>query len=99
MPPYWVSAGGRAHPPLRDIRLHIASHTVTPDQVAQFFGHPLDPRLQAALETDYRVNRRFNCTRLKHTLGWASLKLYDKFQRILRIETTVNKVSQLKHTH
>lgn len=83
--------------PLYQQLVQTALHTVTPDQVAHFFGHPLDPRSQAALETDYRVNRRLNCTRLKHTLGWASLKLYDKYQRILRIETTVNKVSEFKH--
>jgi hypothetical protein len=84
-------------PPLYQALVQAAVHTVTPDQVAQFFGHPLDPRSQAALETDYRVNRRLNCTRLKHTLGWASVKLYDKGQRVLRIETTVNKVSEFKH--
>ena len=37
-----------------------------------------------------RFNIRTEGTRIKHTMGPVSLKLYDKFGLILRIETTVN---------
>jgi hypothetical protein len=37
-----------------------------------------------------RFNIRIEGTRIKHTMGPVSLKLYDKFCLILRIETTVN---------
>ena len=36
-------------------------------------------------------------TRIKHTMGPVSLKLYDKFSLILRIETTVNDLTFFKH--
>ena len=35
--------------------------------------------------------------RIKHTMGPVSIKLYDKFGLILRIETTVNELSFFKH--
>jgi hypothetical protein len=40
-----------------------------------------------------RFNKRWLGTRLKHQMGPVSIKLYDKFNLILRIETTVNQVS------
>ena len=42
-------------------------------------------------------NIRIEGTRIKHSMGPISIKLYDKFGRILRIETTVNDVSFFKH--
>jgi hypothetical protein len=36
-------------------------------------------------------------TRIKHHMGPASIKMYDKFGRVLRIETTTNDVSFFKH--
>lgn len=36
-------------------------------------------------------------TRIKHQMGAISLKMYDKFGIVLRIETTVNGISQFKH--
>ena len=40
---------------------------------------------------------RIEGTRIKYTLGPVSLKLYDKFGLILRIETTVNDPAFLRH--
>ena len=42
-------------------------------------------------------NIRIEGTRIKHTMGPVNIKMYDKFGRILRIETTVNDVSFFKH--
>jgi hypothetical protein len=42
-------------------------------------------------------NRRIEGTRIKHTVGPVSIKMYDKFRLILRIETTVVNVSFFKH--
>jgi hypothetical protein len=36
-------------------------------------------------------------TRLRHSLGNASIKMYDKFRPVLRIETTTHDVSFFKH--
>jgi len=44
-----------------------------------------------------RFNIRIEGTRIKHSMGPVSLKLYDKFGLILRIETTVNDVSFFRH--
>ncbi len=43
-----------------------------------------------------RFNKRWLGTRLKHQMGPVSIKLYDKFNLILRIETTVNNVAFFK---
>lgn len=42
-------------------------------------------------------NTRIEGTRIKHSMGAVSIKMYDKFGLILRIETTVNDVSFFKH--
>ena len=44
-----------------------------------------------------RFNIRIEGTRIKHTMGPVSIKLYDKFGLILRIETTVNDLTFFKH--
>ncbi|MBI2837532.1 MAG: hypothetical protein HYX75_04415 [Acidobacteria bacterium] len=36
-------------------------------------------------------------TRIKHHVGPASIKMYDKFGLVLRIETTINDVSFFRH--
>lgn len=44
-----------------------------------------------------RYNVLIEGTRLRHSLGHTSIKLYDKFSHILRVETTTNDVSFFKH--
>lgn len=72
-----------------------AIHTVKPDNIATFLGRKLTGNYQQ--EMGNRFNIRIEGTRIKHTMGPVSLKLYDKFRLILRIETTVNDVSFFKH--
>lgn len=72
-----------------------AIHTVKPDNIATFLGHKLDPRYQGEAGNNYNV--RLEGSRIKHNMGTASIKMYDKFQKILRIETTINNVSFFKH--
>ena len=72
-----------------------AIHAVKPDNIATFLGRQLHGNYQG--EMGNRFNIRIEATRLKHTLGAVSLKLYDKFGLILRLETTVNDVSFFKH--
>ena len=66
-----------------------------PDNVATFLGRKLHPLYQG--EVGSRFNTRIEGTRIKHTMGWVSIKMYDKFGLILRIETTVNDVSFFRH--
>jgi len=42
-------------------------------------------------------NTRIEGTRIKHSMGPVSIKMYDKLDLVLRIETTVNNVSFFKH--
>jgi hypothetical protein len=72
-----------------------AIHTVKPDNIATFLGRKLNGNYQD--EMGNRFNTRIEGTRLKHTMGPVSIKMYDKFQLILRIETTVVNVSFFKH--
>lgn len=83
--------------PLYETLVRTAIHTVKPEQVAMFLGKKLDGRTVAEMGTDYKFSRRIQGMRIKHYLGWAAIKMYDKQGIILRIETTVNKVDEFKH--
>ncbi len=72
-----------------------AIHTVKPDNIATFLGRKLNGNYQD--EMGNRFNTRIEGMRIKHTMGPVSIKMYDKFRLILRIETTVVNVSFFKH--
>ena len=72
-----------------------AIHTVKPENIATFLGHKLDGRYQGEAGNNYNV--RIQGSRVKHTMGSVSIKMYDKFSKILRIETTANDISFFKH--
>ena len=68
---------------------------VKADQVATFLGKKITPQL--AQELGSRFATRIQGTCIKHRLGQAQVKMYDKVGLVLRIETTVNNVSFFKH--
>jgi len=68
---------------------------VKAEQVATFLGKKITPQL--AQEVGSRFSTRIEGTCIKHRLGKAQVKMYDKFARVLRIETTVNDVAFFKH--
>ena len=72
-----------------------AIHTVKPDNIATFLGHKVDPKYKGQIGNNYNI--RIEGSRIKHTMGKSSIKMYDKFSKILRIETTTNDVSFFKH--
>jgi len=80
---------------LYDAIIRNAVQAVKADDVARFLGRKLTAAYQGELGTDFKT-RTFG-TRIKHHMGPSSIKLYDKFGRILRIETTTNDVSFFKH--
>jgi hypothetical protein len=69
--------------------------SVKAEHVASFLGKKITPQL--AQEIGSRFETRIEGTCIKHRLGKAQLKMYDKFHLVLRIETTVNDVSFFKH--
>lgn len=81
--------------PLYEELIRQAIHLVKPEQIAMFLGKKLDKRTVAELGTYY--NTRIQGTCIKHYLGWAAIKMYDKHGIVLRIETTINNVGELKH--
>lgn len=72
-----------------------AIHTVKPDDIATFLGKKLHGNYQDEMGNRYNV--RIEGTRVRHSMGKTSIKMYDKFGRILRIETTTLDVSFFKH--
>jgi len=80
--------------PLYDNIIKTAMHTVTPDNIANFLGKRFSVQFEG--EAGSRLGRRILGTRIKHQMGEISVKIYDKFGKILRIEVTSNDVSQLK---
>lgn len=68
---------------------------VKAEHVSAFLGKKITPLL--AQELGSRLSTRIEGTCIKHHMGSASVKVYDKFKRVLRIETTTNNVSFFKH--
>lgn len=75
--------------------IRTAIHTVKPDDIATFLGKKLHGNYQDEMGNRYNV--RIEGTRVRHSMGMASIKMYDKFGHILRIETTAKDVSFFKH--
>ena len=68
---------------------------VKAEQVANFLGKKITPQL--AQEIGSRFATRIEGTCIKHRFGKTGVKMYDKFGRVLRLETTTNDVSFFKH--
>ena len=70
-------------------------HAVKAEDIATFLGRKLTGNYLGEMGNDF--GRRIPGTRIKHSMGPASIKMYDKCGVVLRIETTVNDVSFFKH--
>ena len=74
--------------------IRTAIHSVKPEHIATFLGAKLHGNFQGEIGNNF--NTRIQGTRIKHQMGAVSIKMYDKFGLALRIETTVNDVSQFR---
>ena len=81
--------------PIYENLSRTAIHTVKPENIATFLGKKLNGKYQDEIGNNF--NKRIEGTRIKHSMGKVSIKMYDKFSKVLRIETTVNDISFLKH--
>lgn len=70
-------------------------HSVKPENIATFLGQKLHGNYQGEMGNDFNV--RPLGRRIKHRMGPVTIKMYDKFGIILRIEVTVNNVAFFKH--
>ena len=67
---------------------------VKPADIVTFLGRKLRGNYQG--EMGNRFNKKWLGRRIKHQMGPVAIKMYDKFNQVLRIETTVNDVSFFK---
>jgi DNA-binding MarR family transcriptional regulator len=81
--------------PLYDALSRQAVLAADAPRVAAFLGKKVTPQL--AQEIGSRLSTRIEGRCIKHYMGAAGVKVYDKFSRVLRVETTVNDVSFFKH--
>jgi len=81
--------------PLYEAIVRTAVHVVKAEHVATFLGRKLTNAYRGELGNDFST--RIQGTRIRHSMGPVSLKLYDKFGLIARVETTANDVSFFKH--
>lgn len=81
--------------PLYETISRTAIHAVKAEQIATFLGRKLHVLYEGDAGNDFST--RIQGTRIRHHMGPASIKMYDKFALVLRIETTVNDVSFFKH--
>src|SRR5437879_8702087 len=69
--------------------------TVKAEHVATYLRHKITAQL--APEIGSQFTTRIEGTCVKHRFSKSSIKIYDKFDLVLRIETTTNDVSAFKH--
>ena len=81
--------------PIYEELVRTLSHAVKPDNVAMFLGKRLHPRYEGELRTEFSTRQEGHC--LRHFMAQNGIKMYDKFGRLLRIETFSNHVSFFKH--
>ena len=80
--------------PLYDEIIRTAIFTVKPDNIAAFLGQRITYNCKKEVGTNY--NQRILGTRIKHHMGDVSIKMYDKFGCVLRIESTCNDIGTFR---
>jgi len=75
--------------PLYQAIVRTAVHVIKAEHVATFLGHKLTGAYQGEVGNDFST--RIEGTRIRHRMGPVSLKLYDKFGLIARVETTAQR--------
>jgi hypothetical protein len=81
--------------PLYEAIVRTAVQVIKAEHVATFLGRKLNGNYQGELGNDFST--RIQGTRIRHHMGSASIKLYDKAGIIARVECTANDVSFFKH--
>ena len=74
--------------PLYEAIVRTAVHVIKAEHVATFLGHKLGANYQGEVGNDFST--RIQGARIRHHMGPASIKLYDKAGLIARVECTAN---------
>jgi hypothetical protein len=69
--------------------------SVKAEQIATFLGRQITAQLAQEVGSQHSTRIEGTCIKQRH--GASSIKMYDKFGSVLRIETTTNDVSFFKH--
>lgn len=72
-----------------------AVHTVKPERIASFLGRKIYGQFKGEMGNRYDVRKEG--IRIKHTMGKVWIKMYDKFQKVLRIEIISTDISYFNH--
>lgn len=64
--------------------------------VLRFFGRPATQQHYHAAELQTNLKRRHEGVRCKHFLNRNSIKMYDKQETVLRVETTINDAHDIR---
>jgi len=81
--------------PVYELLSRMVVQAVRADKIATFLGRRLHGNYQGEVGNSFET--RVAGTRIKHSMGPVSIKMYDKQGRVLRIETTVNDVTFFTH--
>lgn len=90
-----VFKSDRILPTLYNEVVRTAAIEVKCPDIYRFLARCLTRR--SSVEVSNRLQTLIQGTRIKHTLGATSIKMYDKQDCVLRIETSTNDVSFFKH--
>jgi len=74
--------------------LNYCNNTIVPENVMSFLGKRFSGKQSGRIQTNCK--RTYNGFRIKHQCGFLSVKMYNKAGNVLRIELTINDVSELK---
>lgn len=84
--------------PIYEELLKNVMHAVTPNDVARFLGRKgVHGKNDQPLDTSYKHVMRAEMRRIKHQMGNTSIKAYDKFGQVFRVETTTNNTNNFYH--
>ena len=90
-----VFKSDRILPALYQELVRSAVNEVEAADIYCFMGKRLT--VASGQDVSSRLNTRIEGTRIKHSIGHSSIKMYDKQDRVLRIETTTHDLSFFKH--
>jgi hypothetical protein len=74
--------------------LNYSIHTVNPEDIMSFLGKRFSGKQSGRIQSSSK--RTYMGFRIKHQCGFLSVKMYNKAGNVLRIELTVNDVTQLR---
>jgi hypothetical protein len=82
--------------PLYEKLLRHATLCLSAEDILTFLGRKLHGAFQGEVLTDYKNLPRLPGARVKHVMTRNSIKMYDKFGHVLRIETVINRPREFR---